>query len=152
MTRRRNWIAVFAVGAMLSGSFVQADESAVYFPTGSSQLSAKSKAALKKLTSSSGGLKLHASSEPRGSEDVNARLREERVRSVREFLVSIGVAESQIQSDGGAAGDGPPSAPVHHPAPSRDLRHPRQVAQDASGRHPRSDHVHIHQLESRSHA
>lgn len=110
MTRRNRWATIFVAGTLLTGSFVKADEQFVYFDTAGTKLTPKAKAVLKKLAKriGSASVKLTGSSDPRGSEEINLRLRNERVQSVHDYLVSLGVPDGQIQADPGQAGEGAP--------------------------------------------
>ena len=83
---------------------VQAEEAAVYFATGSS--TAKP-AAVRKIVGHAGkGATYRVSgwTDPRGSEEINRRLRTERAESVKRALLTAGVGEDLIQlEDGGSA-------------------------------------------------
>lgn len=97
--------AIAGAGWALSLPLAQADESAVYFPTGSS---AVKPGAVKKIVKSAGdGASYHVSgwTDPRGSEEINRRLRADRAEAVKRALVAAGVSENAIQLEDSAAGE-----------------------------------------------
>jgi ABC-type nitrate/sulfonate/bicarbonate transport system substrate-binding protein len=96
--------AIFLVLGAGFAMSVQAEETSVYFDTGS----AKAKPALVKAIQKKAGkgASYHVSgwTDPRGSEEINRRLRTERAESVKRALVALGVTEDQIQlEDGGGS-------------------------------------------------
>lgn len=97
--------AIAGAGWILSVPLAQADESAIYFPTGSSKVKP---GAVKKLVKAAGeGASFHVSgwTDPRGSEEINRRLRADRAESVKRALVAAGISEDAIQLEDSTAGE-----------------------------------------------
>src|SRR5579859_8186757 len=96
--RRLITVGLFVLG---SGVVARGEEANIYFPTAGIHLDGKGKAEVRKLAkhlAEGSKVQLMGSADPRGSEDVNRRIRGERAESVRTALIASGVSEDRIET------------------------------------------------------
>ncbi len=96
--------SVAGVMLVLSGR-VGAEESAVYFATGGSNVKGSSINKAVKAAGSGATWHLVGSTDPRGSEEINNILRASRAESVKRALVAAGVDEANISIEEGRSSD-----------------------------------------------
>lgn len=95
-------------GLTLSEARALANDDAVYFSTGSYEVKQAALAKIVKKAGAGATFHLKGSTDPRGTEEANHRLRIARANAVKEALVALGVSDSNIDIQPGdeAAADG----------------------------------------------